>query len=319
MGIDRKYGWRKIASRFFVLGILLLLGALLWAEQNKRLVLKDGSWQGIREFQVQGDRVRYLSSERGDWEEVPANLVDWKATEEWNAPKENPALKRLAEEEEAERRALADNTPTVAPGVRLPADGGVYILDEYNDRPQLSQLTQTGSELNKNTGKNILRAAINPVASSKQTFEVKGAHAHVQVHTAAPELYVNIDDPGEQSAAKLDVGDRFRIVRLDVTRHDSRVLAANKITFYGRVSQQQNVVGARAEKFSGGWVKIIPLDALEPGEYAVVEMLSAHDMNLYVWDFGYDPNAPANTAASKPQPNPAGTDASPVLEPGKKR
>lgn len=288
------------------------------AESNKRLVMKDGSWQGIREFQVQGDRVRYLSSERGEWEEVPADIVDWRATEEWNNPKENPALKRLAEEEEAERRALAADTPTVAPGVRLPADGGVFVLDEYSNRSQLSELTQTGSELNKNTGKNILRAAINPVANSKQTFEIKGAHAQIQVHTAAPELYINIDDPGQQSSAKLDAGDRFRIVRLDTTRHDTRVLAANKITFYGRVSQQQNVVGTRAERFSGNWIKIIPMDALEPGEYAVVEMLSAHDMNLHVWDFGYDPNAPANTAAKKSEANPMGTNASPVLQPGKK-
>jgi len=317
MGTDGHSRRQKAAWRFLLVGVLLLLSALLWADQNKRLILKDGSWQGIREFQLQGDRVRYLSSERGEWEEVPANMVDWNATEEWNTPKEDPAVKRLAEEEEAERRAVAENTPTVAPGVRLPIDGGVFVLDEFNDRPQLSQLVQTGSELNKNTGKNILRATINPVASSKQTFEIKGARAHVQVHTAAPEVYVNIDEPDQST--KLDVGDRFRIVRLEATRHDTRVLAANKITFYGRVSQQQNVIGARAEKFSGNWIKIIPLDALEPGEYAVVEMLSGHDMNLYVWDFGYDPNAPANTNARRPEPNPAGTDASPVLQPGKKR
>jgi hypothetical protein len=308
---------RQQAVWHLIVLCILLLSASLWAQQNKRLILKDGTWQGIREFQIQGDRVRYLSSERGEWEEVPANLVDWKATQEWNTPKENPELKKLAEEEEAERRAVAANTPTVAPGVRLPSTGGVFVLDEYNDRPQLMELTQSGSELNKNTGKNILRATINPVASSKQTFEIKGAHAHIQVHTAAPEIYINVDEA--QGATKLDVGDRFKILRLESTRHDSRVLAANKITFYGRVSQQQNVVGSRAEKFSGDWVKIIPLDALERGEYAVVEMLSGHDMNLYVWDFGYDPNAPANTAASKPQPNPAGTDASPVLQPGKKR
>ena len=292
MGIDRNFRRKQAVWRFLIVSFLVLLSASLWADQNKRLILKDGTWQGIREFQIQGDRVRYLSTERGEWEEVPANLVDWKATEEWN-------------------------TPTVAPGVRLPAIGGVFVLDDYNDRLHLLELTQSGSELNKNTGKNILRATINPVASAKQTFEMKGAHAQIQVHTAAPEIYINVDEP--QGTAKLDVSDRFRILRLDTTRRDTRVLAANKITFYGRVSQQQNVVGSRAEKFSGDWIKIIPLDALERGEYAVVEMLGAHEMNLYVWDFGYDPDAPANTPRSKAQPNPAGTDASPVLQPGKKK
>ena len=43
-------------------------------------MLKDGSFQLVREYAVQGDRVRYYSLDRSQWEEIPSDLVDWDAT-----------------------------------------------------------------------------------------------------------------------------------------------------------------------------------------------------------------------------------------------
>src|SRR5215470_6799756 len=57
--------------------------------RGKKLVLKDGTFQLVRGYQRNGDRVRYLSAERGDWEEIPAAIVDWDATARAEAAEKN--------------------------------------------------------------------------------------------------------------------------------------------------------------------------------------------------------------------------------------
>jgi len=51
-------------------------------------------------------------------------------------------------------------------------------------------------------------------------------------------------------------------------------------------SVKEAEVRLRPEKFSGDWWKLIPLQELAPGEYAIViEGLSESD-SVVVWDFG---------------------------------
>jgi len=293
----------------------MLVGIPASAQQlAKRLILKDGSYQLAIKWEVKGDRVRYLSAERDEWEELPNSLVDWAATDKFEKDRAAgvpaPEAVELDKEIEAERRAEEAKTPQVAPGLRLPEDGGMLLLDTFQTQPQLVLLQQNTGEVNRNTRKNILRSAVIPIASSKQTIELDGLHASVQAHASLPTIYVNLEqDQGsnvtsqqspQQPQQPEQPWDRFHIVRVQ-SKKGKRIIGDIKISPLGKASQEQNLVLTTSQRLTGGWVKVTPANALEPGEYAVVEMLGRDGMNTYVWDFGVNPSAPANATALKPE------------------
>ena len=297
--------WIKIVNRRLQVVLLVASFFLLlahWpaeAQTAKRLMLKDGSYQLASKWEVNGDRVRYLSTERNEWEEIPTSMIDWPATENFEKQRESQRqleFKQSAEEEESEAKAAS---PAIAPGLHLPSSGGVYLLDTYNGERQLTELNQSSGEVNRQTGHNILRAAMSPLASSKQLVELKDEHARTQSHTQQPTIYLDIDqDPGAES---LPLNERFRIARLE-TKKDTRVVGSLKIAITGRVSRQEFYLSATAELLPGGWVRLTPSQPLSPGEYAVVEMLTPKMMNSFVWDFGVDPSSPQNPGVMKATP-----------------
>jgi hypothetical protein len=269
-------------------------------QQVSRLILKDGSYQSVVKYQVLGDRVHYLSAERYEWEDIPVSLVDWEATRKYAADFSSGKLTpKLAEtpEERQEREKEEANSPEIAPALRLPGSGGVFLFDRYQGKPELAEIVQNGSEVKKNTSKNVLRATINPLAGSKQSLEVKGAHAQVQSHVPRPVIYIDIDEGPVNEVA---LNERFRIVRAEI-KNGEREVGNLKISMLGKVSQQASMVPATLEKVGAGeWLKLSPAADLPPGEYAIVEMLGPQEMNLYVWDFGVNPDAPANPNTWQP-------------------
>lgn len=308
-------------GRLFYIPALLAAMAFPAHSQQlaKRLVLKDGSYQLAAQWEVKGDRVRYYSAERGEWEEVPNSMVDWDATNKFTrereAGKPAPEAVQLDKELEAEKQQDESRSPHVAPGLQLPEDGGVVLLDTFENQPQLAELQQSGGQVNKNVKGNILRAAINPIASSRQNIEIPGLHAKVQAHATLPAIYVRDDQqdqpiasaaPSSSPASKTRdeelPWDRFRIVRMQ-SKQGKRIAGDIKVAVYGKLSQEQKLVPTKSSQLTGNWIKITPSAPLEPGEYAVVEMLGKEGMNLYVWDFGVNPSAPANPMAWKPEPS----------------
>ena len=301
---------------------VLVLCTLAFAQATKRLILKDGTFQSVQKYEIKGDRVHYLSAERFEWEDMPKDLVDWDATKKYEedlAKGVSHNAEQVDKELEEERENEDAKTPEVAPNLRLPITGGVFVMDTFRDQPQLIELNQSQSDLNKDVKGNVLRATINPLASNNQKIEVAGPHAKVQVHVGRPAVFFNVEDqkppdedkqPTTGNPDKTEdmtlmppkAQDRFRFVRME-GKKDSRIVGNVKVTFTGKVSQQQAFIPTHGELLGGGWVKITPTQDLAPGEYAVAEMLGEKEMNLYVWDFGVNPSAPENPTAWKPETN----------------
>jgi hypothetical protein len=92
----------------------------------------------------------------------------------------------------------------------------------------------------------------------------------------------------------------FAIVRVD-ERRAVRIVGAIHMSVTGTVTQDENVVPAKVEVLPGKrWLRIQPQQKLVIGEYALVEILSASDINQSVWDFRVDPATPDNPGSLGP-------------------
>jgi len=305
----------RVASSL-ALGLLLAIASGA-QDTPRRIILKDGSYQLVTKYEVKGNRVRYYSTEREDWEELPNSLVDWPATEKYERDRVAAASTPEAVQLDKELERVEAPLPQVAPGLRIPEDSGVFLLDSFQSEPQLVEISQTAGDINRNTKVNILKGTLNPVAGVKQTIELEGAHATVQSHVEVPAFYIKVDEATEQPGVQADSTrhsdaqqpqqpqqpivpfDRFRILRVEV-KGSKRVVGNVKRQMTGKISHEEHAVKTTITNINGGWLKLTPTEKLTPGEYALVEMAEKGGMNLYVWDFGVNPKAPANSNPWKP-------------------
>ncbi|MGP8175809.1 MAG: hypothetical protein ACLP7O_14850 [Terracidiphilus sp.] len=297
---------------------------------NHRLILKDGTYQLVRKYEIVGDRVRYISLERGgDWEELPVDLVDWEATHKWErdyaavaAEAPSPAMKEaedIDKEEAAERDLQKARMPEVAKGLELPDEDGVFALDTFQGTPELVELLPT--ELNMNAKTKHGLSTLNPLAGAKASLELDGAHAKIHLHVNDPAIYLSLSarDDAEQvlshamtvsTGGAREVANRkhgahsatsgFAIVRVD-ERNAVRIVGAVHMSVTGTVTQDEDVIPAKVEVLPGKhWLRIQPQQALTIGEYALVEVISASEINQSVWDFRFDPQLGDNPGSIGP-------------------
>jgi len=80
-----------------------------------------------------------------------------------------------------------------------------------------------------------------------------------------------------------------------------RIVGAVHVSPSGTVTQDEDVIPAKVEVVPGKhWLKITPDQPLAIGEYALVEIISASDINQSVWDFRVDPQLGDNEGSLGP-------------------
>jgi hypothetical protein len=273
--------------------------------RGKKLVLTDGSFQLVRNYEKNGDRVRYFSVERGAWEEIPAAMVDWDATKKAEAADEKTTAAMLEKVRIQEAAAKAetpvdvDASLTVAPGVFLPDGEGMFALEGKS----IKRLGQAGSEV-KTDKKTVLKQVFSPIPiiPSKHNVEIPGTRATVRLTTQVPEFYLREPpfDPERDSSVlrtgrQGESGPEVALVRAKV-KGNKRLLESIRSMFGEQIAQDRDEIAVQRWEVAPDIYRFTLSAPLPPGEYALAEILQ-DGLNLYVWDFGVDA-APTTKSAS---------------------
>lgn len=251
-----------------------------------KLVMKDGSSQLVSSYKVKGDRVRYYSVERSEWEEMPASMVDWEATKkaEEAAKTEQEELVEKVKKEEAEARAAAidvDASLEVAPHVFLPPGEGIFLLDGNAIFP----LRQSEASSKVSKGRIVERVLSPiPIIPSRRTVYLNGAKAAFRITDPNPEFYLRTTDTVEPN-----------IELIAVRVKGKRRLIANIDSLFNETQEKRKDILMQQWPVAQGVYRFTLGQPLTPGEYAVAESTPKQGMNLMVWDFGVDP--PASSAS----------------------
>jgi hypothetical protein len=283
-------------------------GASTDVSHGKKLILKDGTYQVVREYTRTGDRVRYFSEERGDWEELPASMVDWDATAKEEAANQkafNAMADKIHQQEEAKRM---DNVADIAAslqvgqGAFLPEAEGLYVVEGKSVRV----VEQAGAGVKRDkmrTLEQVLSPV--PIVPGKQNVFLPGEHAKLRLTSTSPEFYLreappDPDDPNagpiSRSGRPGESGPDVVLIRAKMV-HKGRELESIGTFFGERISTNRDEIALQRWEVAPRVYRFTLGEALTPGEYVIAEVLE-DGLNYFVWDFGMDGNS-GDTAKKK--------------------
>jgi hypothetical protein len=254
--------------------LLFLLAAALVFGESFKLFLKDGDYHVVREYHVEGERIRYYSTERSQWEEIPVALVDLAKTE--NTRKAHlEKLTNTAREEDEEEKAERSLKREIA---AIPMDPGAYYDLDGKIEPVPSADYQIITDKKRRTLQ-ILSPV--PLVPGKASVVVKGDHAKFLVNEERPSFYL-----------RLAKEERFGIIRL-TPKKDMRIVEnISIIPVAKQTMEERNQMDTFDQELADGLFRVWPEKPLTPGQYALVEFSDSqetNDVQLLVWDFAYQP------------------------------
>jgi hypothetical protein len=264
--------------------------------KGKKLFLKDGSYQIIREYQRNGDHVRYYSLERGDWEELPASMIDWDATAKDAAAEEQAAaamVEKIHKQEEAKRMdnvADIDASLQVGQGVFLPSGEGMFVVEGKS----VKLLEQVGSQTKKDklrTFEQVMSPV--PIVPGKQVVVIPGSHATLRLTSGTLEFYLREPPPDPERSTPIlkssrpdESGPDVELLRAKVV-HNGRQLASITSLLGQELSQSRDSISVQRWEVAPSVYRFTLSQPLAPGEYVLAEILP-DGLNYFVWDFGID-------------------------------
>lgn len=253
------------------IALLLLTSALLFGATFK-LYLKDGEYQLVREYQVNGDRIRYYSTERGQWEEIPVALCDLKKTEQERQRTADDIRKQTKLEDDEEKLEREQRREIE----RIPMNPGAYLVQ--NDQVKALEPAESNFVTSKKR-QTLQKITPIPIVAGKARLELKGEHANLVLHDNEPEFYLRLENET-----------RFGIVQL-TPRKGNRVVEDVAIApITNENFENTKEVPTFKRQLMSGLYKIWPEKPLAAGEYALVEY-TGEDVDMIIWDFAYAPGA----------------------------
>ena len=264
--------------------------------RGKKLVLKDGTFQMVRSYEKNGDRVRYFSLERGGWEEIPASLVDWDATAkaDKDTAAADDALAAKIHKQEEERKIDTvldvDASLQVGGGTFLPPGEGMFAVEGKSVIP----IPQVGTAI-KTDRKNQLKRVLSPlpIIPGKKNIELEGKRATLRINSGNPEFYLRELTTEDEQESGLERTSRQSVTGPEVellkatVKGNKRIIESVRSMMGEQVGLENQTISIQQWEVAKRVYRYTLSEPLPPGEYALAEILPG-GLNLFVWDFGVD-------------------------------